>query len=214
MPTFKAYTEEDIQDAIRYHRKHPGVSINKAAALYGIPPRTLGGRINQGRQNRQIAHKDQQLLSIEQEEKLVEWIIRCSTWGLSPRKILVEEMAFRIADIQDVRIYRIGIHWYDRFVVRHSSKIESSLSVTLERFRHNATKPAVIINFFDQIKEIVALYNIKPWNFYNMDEKPFIIGLGGRYIICHKRGLLRATQTTCGGRESITVLEAGSASGK
>ncbi|RPA71579.1 CENP-B protein, partial [Ascobolus immersus RN42] len=73
--------------------------------------------------------------------------------------------------------------------------------------------PTVINNFFDQMEEIIALYKIKPWNFYNMDEKPFIIGFGGRYIICHKRGLLRATQTTAGGHESVTVLEAGSASG-
>ncbi|RPA71578.1 hypothetical protein BJ508DRAFT_189802, partial [Ascobolus immersus RN42] len=107
------------------------LSINKVAALYGVPARTLSGRLN-GRQDRHTAHEDQQLLTAAQETILVEWIIRYSTWGLSPRKTLVEEMAFRIADIQDVRIYRIGVHWYERFVIRQSSRISSSLSVTLE----------------------------------------------------------------------------------
>lgn len=47
-----------------------------------------------------------------------------------------------------------------------------------------------------------------------MDEKPFVIGKGGRYLICHKKGLKRATTYEDGNRESCTVLEAGSADGK
>lgn len=47
-----------------------------------------------------------------------------------------------------------------------------------------------------------------------MDEKPFVIGKGGRYIICHKKGLKRPTTMEDGNRESVTVLEAASCSGE
>ena len=65
----------------------------------------------------------------------------------------------------------------------------------------------------ENIQDAIRYYceNINLWAFYNVDENPC---LGGHYITCHKQGLLRTTQTTCGECEFITVVEIGSANSK
>jgi hypothetical protein len=53
-------------------------SIRAAAAAYGLDHSTLAKRLKNG-QTRRVAHSDQQLLSPEQEERVVQWILELET---------------------------------------------------------------------------------------------------------------------------------------
>lgn len=161
-----AYTELDMQAAITDWQSGIYKSQRQAAAARGIPEATFRMRVSGKRQSRQKAHVHQQLLDETQEDVLVEWIIGMSEWGLSPRRMLVMEMAYRIADkvtLEAIGLSNtIGEKWYDRFVRRHSKHLASSISVALEKIRHTSCSREAFRAFFDLVGThsyfIVLLY--------------------------------------------------------
>jgi hypothetical protein len=67
-------------------------SIRAAAAVYSIPRTTLDRRLNDGLTRRE-SHSFQQLLSIEHEKRLVQWILDLEKQGHAPTHKQVREMA-------------------------------------------------------------------------------------------------------------------------
>lgn len=156
------YTELDIQAAIDDYRNGVYKSKRKAAASRGIPESTFRERESGKRQERHKAHVHQQLLTEDQEEISVDWIVKKSEWGLSPRRGLVMEMAYRIADKESIVAMgltnEIGDKWYERFVKRHSKRIDSSIAGCLERIRHTSCSADAFRAFFDLVCIIISSF--------------------------------------------------------
>jgi Tc5 transposase DNA-binding domain/helix-turn-helix, Psq domain len=91
-------------------------SIRAAAAVYSIPRTTLDRRLNDGLTRRE-SHSFQQLLSIEQEKRLVQWILDLEKQGHAPTHKQVREMALQIS-IHSGGPQTIGHNWVSRFLRR------------------------------------------------------------------------------------------------
>jgi Tc5 transposase DNA-binding domain len=72
------------------------LSIRVAAAAYSLNNKTLANRINYGL-NRRQSHSVQQILSLEQEEMLVQWILDLERQGHAPTHKQVREMAQKVS---------------------------------------------------------------------------------------------------------------------
>ena len=87
--------ESVIQDAISENNSGSYKSERVVAKVYGVPQSTLRGRIRGGRSHT-IAHSNQQRLSPEQEEYVVEWILEEDSCAQPPSHPRAQEMVTRI----------------------------------------------------------------------------------------------------------------------
>ncbi|XPS72644.1 hypothetical protein M3J07_004794 [Ascochyta lentis] len=87
--------EVAIQSAIADLNAGVFKSQRQAARAYGIPKSSLQSRL-QGYQPHAIAHSNQQRLTPEQEEFLVEWILEEDSRAQPPSHPRVQEMASQI----------------------------------------------------------------------------------------------------------------------
>src|ERR1700761_6491286 len=91
-------TEDLIQLALRDVRNKKFNSIRAAAIAYKLNIRTLQYRA-QGKSTRAQARVKQQLLSTEQEELLVRWILDCENLGHPMNHAQIREMAALVSKI-------------------------------------------------------------------------------------------------------------------
>jgi hypothetical protein len=87
--------EHAIQSAIRHLHSGVYTSQRKAAAAYGIPRSSLQHRLK-GSAPHAIAHYQQQRLTPEQEDFLVEWILEEDARSQPRSHARVREIAIRI----------------------------------------------------------------------------------------------------------------------
>jgi helix-turn-helix, Psq domain/Tc5 transposase DNA-binding domain len=90
--------EVRIAEALRDLRGPSKISIRAAEKKHGIPRSTLTRRLEGGISKRK-ARCVQQLLSLEQEDLLVQWILTLETEGHAPTHSTVREMAIQIFEV-------------------------------------------------------------------------------------------------------------------
>ena len=90
MPTIDSATR--LQLAIEELAKNPGISQREIARLYGVPQSTLQARLK-GRRAAKHYHQAAQRLSVHEEQALIDWIERMTSWGWPPRIQHLEGMA-------------------------------------------------------------------------------------------------------------------------
>ena len=90
--------ENSIQCAIRDLNAGVYKSQRAAARAYGLPRTTLRDRVN-GATSRAIAHQNEQRLTPEQEQFLVDWILEEDARGYPPPHARAREMAHQILRI-------------------------------------------------------------------------------------------------------------------
>jgi hypothetical protein len=76
----------------------------------------------------------------------------------------------------------VGINWYRAFEERNPD-IRTVLSSSLDRQRALASTKVGYDAYYRNLAWIIQTFNILPENIWNFDEKGFIIGLCGRYIV-------------------------------
>jgi hypothetical protein len=75
-----------------------------------------------------------------------------------------------------VKVYdEIGKDWVPRFIQRHP-ELASVRSRLIDSVRIKDTSSERLQCWFDDLKKVLAEFNIKPENMYNMDESGFAIG--------------------------------------
>ncbi|KAI1000169.1 hypothetical protein K3495_g8029, partial [Podosphaera aphanis] len=87
--------ESAIQDAISEINSGSYKSERAVAKAYGVPRSTLRSRIR-GDHSHTIAHSNQQRLSPEQEEYVIEWILEEDSRAQPPSHPRAREMVTRI----------------------------------------------------------------------------------------------------------------------
>ena len=122
--------EQRIAEALNELQSSLNPSLRAVEKKYGVSRRTLQRCLNGG-VSKQTARCSQQLLSAEQGELLVSWILMLETEGHAPTHATVQEMAGQISRISgDLNI--VDNRWLLHFLTRHSdvySKLDKSINV-------------------------------------------------------------------------------------
>ena len=171
--------------------------------------------MNYGKKPRNQAHEDNQNLTNTEEAELVRWITRLTASGYAPRYETLRQLAEIIRERRvktnsgeiPVKVYDpIGKEWVPRFIQRHPELASIRLR-SVDASRIKAASPERLQRWFDDLKKVLAEFNIKPENIYNMDESGFAIGEkeAGKVIInAHIR---QKFQAKVGRQEWVTVVE-------
>ena len=138
--------ESAIANAISDYNIGTYTTIAAAAQAYNIPRTTLNARLK-GRQNRRVAHQQQQRLTPSQEEFLVRWILDEDSRGYPPSHSRAREMATRIL-VMNGDHHPLGKLWIPHFLERNPS-IASVDGRKRESVRIAGTSPEKIRAFLE-----------------------------------------------------------------
>ena len=162
------------------------------SSMFPVEPYTI---VSMEEKNHAIKpmNSDQNLTHAEEKE-LVRWITRLTISGYPPRyetlrrlAEIIRERRIKTTDYGEVQVKvydKIGKEWVPRFLQRHS-ELASVRPRSIDAARIKDTSPERLQRWFDDLKKVLAEFNIKPENIYNMDESGFAIGEkeAGRCII-------------------------------
>ena len=190
-------------------------TCHSAAIAFNVTRRTLYARINQNAKPRNQAHESEQNLTHVEEKELVRWITLLTISGYPPRyetlRRLAEIIRERRVKISDgevpVKVYdKIGREWVPCFLRWHP-ELASIHPRSIDAVRIKDCSPERLQRWFDDLKKVLAEYNIKPENIYNMDESGFAIGEKepGRCII--NANIRQKFLAKPGHQEWVTVVE-------
>ncbi|KFA48277.1 hypothetical protein S40293_10138 [Stachybotrys chartarum IBT 40293] len=176
---------QDIQEAIEYAQNNPDLSIASVAKEFGIPSSTLQRRLKQPLKGKdaKVAHKH---LSSAEEKALCAYIDRLDRINLSVRAEFVRDAANSIIaakmspSMPREVITTVGPTWVARFIKRH--EYASRPQKILDLKRAEAENKEVILNYFQNLTEVITSNGITPADIWNMDETGFRIGIGSNAI--------------------------------
>ncbi|KAK8407554.1 hypothetical protein O3P69_002245, partial [Scylla paramamosain] len=191
------------------------MSLNAASKTFGIPYATLGDKVR-GRRPMQPAPKT--VLSMEEEKKLVDWLIEVSQRGFGRTKDDLKDMVKTILDDREERTVfknnRPGKDWMRAFFKRHP-EIRERIGQPLGRERAIVTKDA-LGEWFQQMKHYLDTIDptllTSPDRIFNADESGFNICPKTKRIIS-MTGAKHVYSVTSGTRQQVTMLACSSAMG-
>ena len=118
-------------------------SLRKAAAAHGVSKTTLAMRVN-GYRDRRAAHEKQMLLTVQQEETLVNWIRTLEAQSFALRHDLLRQMVLTLIGGRVPRAP--GKKWITRFCARHDLVTVFSRRLDCNRAWNN--DPVIITEWF------------------------------------------------------------------
>jgi hypothetical protein len=116
---------------------------------------------------------DQTKLTPQQEEELVLYIRNLTERGLLPTNTMIQNFASTIAH------ERVSESWVTRFKHRHLDALISKWGRAMDATRHKADSYFRYKLYFELLHGKMEEHQILPYNFYNMGEKGFMIGVIG-----------------------------------
>jgi len=133
------YVEFDMREA--YKAVHGGARIRKTARKFQVPYSTLRDRLH-GVLPHSVAHQDFQKLSVDQEDKLAEWVLFQGELGDPPTHTEIRELAKRVSAERGDGVH-MGRAWMKQFLNRHPVlKTHRPQRIDMARVRY--ATPAVI----------------------------------------------------------------------
>ncbi len=203
-------------------RGNPKYSLRAAAKDFGIPRSTLTGRWH-GAKSKKEAHVHQMHFTPEEESILIDWIRTLGHRGVPMTLSSLRDFASGALGKP------VGENWASRFVKRHPEiKVQFQvqlmikltmytpqikLTTTLEACRARSLNHANVNKYFDILEEVIAKYNIRPDNIWNMDEKGLVLGASDRSKALVDRDQKTLYDIGDGSREMVTAIECFSAAG-
>ncbi len=206
----KTYTEADIQLAISDIKAQRVRSVQKAAAIYNIPRKTLSDRLAGKRMRRDCEANSKRLTKLE-EEAIVQRVLEQSAQGLAPSKLQVQEMADKLLKARDSN--PVGKNWVDNLVKR-TPELRSCWSRPYDYQRAACEDPAAIQRWFDLVQATREKWGIPDSDTYNFDETGFIMGkMLSQMVITGSEGLGKKKKIQPGNREWVTIIQGVGAAG-
>ena len=141
--------ESRIAAALQEIKTGQQPSIRAAAEHYGLKYETLRDR-KRGAKNRWASHKEQQNLTIDEENAIIEWISKVDGFGWPPRTAYVRQMALGFLRGHGIHHPTLGKNWITRFLDRHPD-LASRFASRLDKQRAYASNPAIIRDFFQKV---------------------------------------------------------------
>lgn len=185
-------------------------NVSAIARDHKVPPRTLHDRVHQKHKAANVAQEKNQLLTVEQEEVLIEWCQQRGFAGMPWTEADLSSMASTLHGEDP------GRDWASRFRARHADRISGSRANALDPTRAQAFNEASATAHFKSWDDVRTRYEIPVENIYNMDEKG--IQLGGGRKNSQRKYLFAKTDSEkyrakSGDLELVTIVEATCADG-
>lgn len=203
--------EAAIAAAIRDLESGHFTSRRKAAAAYNIPESTLRGRQG-GSQNRAVAHQNQQRLTPEQEESIVEWILYEDDRGYPPSHARAREAATTVLHLQK-DFEPLGRRWIPTFIQRNP-RVASVIGRKIEAKRATAATAEQIRVFLELFHDTRTRLNVHLEDIWNMDETGIGLGVCTNSRVLASSRKKKASRSSPENREWVSVIEAASATGQ
>ncbi|KAH7462731.1 hypothetical protein FOMA001_g18485 [Fusarium oxysporum f. sp. matthiolae] len=186
------------------------VSVNNAAAAYGINRSTLQDRIKGATTPRQ-AHEPEQKLSAVQERRLRDWIVVQADLGCPVSHQQVRHFANQIA-VRNGFPEGVGKRWLQSFMDRNK-EVKTLPGKRMDFERYNGASTELIKAFF-MLLSIPAVRIVKQKNRYNVDEVGMMEEIGLNCLFLGYKDKKSVLIRQPGPRSWITILECISATGK
>lgn len=135
-----SWTESDMDSAL--FDMSEGLSLRKAAANWGIPPQTLSDRFNQKSQPKSEGHQSQQRLTLSEEKKIVEWILKQEKLGYAPSAGAVKAVVTALLKLKN-DTKPLGTKWIRNFK-KHHPQIHHKKGTIQESIRFNSFTPKTV----------------------------------------------------------------------
>ncbi|KAE8183083.1 hypothetical protein CF328_g8303 [Tilletia controversa] len=214
MPSNYHEDEEKLQCALEEARSTVGkVNISALARKYGVDMQRLTRRYK-GKESKTTRAPTNRKLTDAQESAILAWIDVLDQLELSARPSLIEASAnqlLREAHTDAGPLPVVGENWVRNFLYQHPNlSVVKQKAQELTRMIHDRSTCSA---FFRKLKKVIDDNGITPSDVWNMDEVGFRIEIGGQQWIvtlCPSREARIAINTS---RESVTCVEAVSASG-
>ncbi|EED12346.1 pogo transposable element, putative [Talaromyces stipitatus ATCC 10500] len=151
------------------------------------------------------------VLTQNEEESLLKWILDLDKRGLPPRPSLVQDMADLLLSQNGNK--HVSERWVYRFVDRHPEvKLRFSRRYNYERAKCEDIK--IIREHFNRVQEVIQEYGILSEDIYNFDETGFAMGLcASAKVITGSDRYGRPYLLQPGNREWVTAIEAVNSTG-
>ena len=143
--------ETRMLQAISDYQTRRYTSILAAAAANDVNHVSLGRRLRGGI-SRAIAREPQQILSNEQEQMLVRWVLDLEAQGHPPSFTQIRDLVLVIRG-NSTGPFSIGHNWIPRFIRRHP-EIHSKVGKKIHRLRLQSTTPESLNRWFEYFNTI------------------------------------------------------------
>lgn len=200
--------EGRLKLAIQDYQQGKFQTLITAAKAYDVPRTTLRRRIN-GIQPQLGSISQNRLLTITEEETLVQWILSMDRRGMPLRVGAVREMAELLVTQHrnSTPVRPVGQNWVRGLINRHDT-LKSKYNRKYDYQRAKCEDPELIRGWFQRVRATIAEYGILDDDIYNFDETGFQMGVIATAKVVtgtDRAGRPRTTQP--GNREWVTVIE-------
>lgn len=144
---------------------------------------------------------------------MIDWIHAEEAAGRPPSLEGIAGMAKAILTEQG-DVAPLGKSWTQRFFKRHETQIKLKTGRLVDIKRIKAVTEANIAPWFDRLREIVALYNIRATNLYNMDETGTQEGESSTRKVAGNASIRGTKVTKPSNTDWVSAIECISASGR
>jgi DDE superfamily endonuclease/Tc5 transposase DNA-binding domain/helix-turn-helix, Psq domain len=202
--------EEQLTSAIQSLSTGEFSSIRAAAKAYGVNRNTLTRRMQGGLTQRE-AQAPNLLLSTEQEDLLVRWILDLERAGHPPNHTQIREFVVLICRASGGPD-SVGVNWVPRFLQRNPS-VKSKVGRKIESLRIKNTTPEALEEWFEHFRGVQVKYQVRPMNIWNMDETGIALGVCNNQVVVGSSTTDYAYVKSPENREWVSIIETISANG-
>jgi hypothetical protein len=200
--------EDRLELAIQGYERGQFKSATAAAKAFDVSKDTLLRRLRGVHQKRGSAAINR-LLTINEEESLVRWILSMDRRGMPPHQASVQQIATLLLTERATAAAPppIGSRWISRFINRHK-EIKSKYNRKYDYQRAKCEDPQLIQAWFQRVQRTIAEYGILEQDIYNFDETGFQMGVIATAKVvtgADRAGRPRTVQP--GNREWVTIIE-------
>lgn len=197
--------EARLDLAIQAYKQGQFKTPTAAAKAFDVSRNTILRRLR-GTPAQQGSVAATRLLTPNEEEALVQWILSMDRRGMPPHQAIVKQMAALFL-AERAPTQPIGSSWVTRFVNRHDT-IKSKYNRKYDYQRAKCEDPELIQAWFQRVQQTIAEYGILKEDTYNFDETGFQMGvITTAKVVTGSDRAGRPRTIQPGNREWVTVIE-------
>ena len=191
------------------------MSLSRAAETYNIPKSTLYDH-KKGKSFPGVKSGHPTLLSEEEEEDLVSFLIECSEIGYPKTRLEVIAIAERMIRVKgkEEQCPKLSSGWWQSFARRHQ-ELSLKAATCLSKARAQASDPESLMKYASLLEETIEKYGLvnDPALIFNIDESGFPLDPKPLKSV-FKRGEKNPCSITAGNKSQMTIVACVSAAGQ
>jgi hypothetical protein len=214
----ETYKKEEvaIKNAYQSYLQNQNQKITALAREFDAPYRRLLARIH-SQKSYQDRGATNLLLSKAEESAVKAWIEQLDIIGTPPTNRMIIGCANAVLARSNPHLApppTVSPNWVYGFLKRLPDDYERVEQKPIDPKRLNAEDLGVLQTWFDRLQIQLNTKKITPSNIWNFDETGFRVGQGKKETVVTRFGKSRTRIASASSRESLTLIECVSASGK